>query len=86
MIRKRKKEKERGTKSSDRHSSDACVSLLQKKKFLESFSMGHGVTPAMAAGTDHLVVPANFLDKWFQKFQAKFRRDPDFLTRNATPV
>jgi len=55
-------------------------------QFLESFSTGHGVTPAMATGTDYLVVPANFLDKWFQKFQAKFRRDPDFLTRDAAPV
>jgi ribulose-phosphate 3-epimerase len=42
--------------------------------FLESF---HGVAP----GPDSLVVPANFLDRWFAKFLANFRRDPDFLTR-----
>ena len=45
--------------------------------FLESFNAG---TPA---GRDQLVVPANFLDRWFAKFQARFRRDPDFLTRDG---
>ena len=30
-----------------------------------------------------IVVDADVLDKWFIKFQDKFRRDPDFLTRRA---
>jgi hypothetical protein len=30
---------------------------------------------------DQLVVPSNCLDKWFVKFQHRFRTDPDFLTR-----
>lgn len=46
-------------------------------RFLESFSAGTVVGP------DQLVVPANFLDRWFVKFQNKFRCDPDFLTRDA---
>ena len=45
--------------------------------FLESFNAG------TAVGPDQLVVPANFLDRWFVKFQSKFRRDPDFLTRES---
>jgi len=35
---------------------------------------------------DNLVVPANCLDKWFAKFQSKFRRDPDYLTRQPNIV
>jgi len=43
-------------------------------RYLESF-----------ADSSQLVVPAKFLDAWFTKFQAKFRRDPHFLTRAARP-
>ena len=28
---------------------------------------------------DHLVLPTNCLEAWLDKFDAKFRRDPDFL-------
>ena len=48
--------------------------------FLESFNAGTQVGP------DQLVVPSNFLDRWFSKFQTKIRRDPDFLTREANKV
>ncbi|CAD7696175.1 unnamed protein product [Ostreobium quekettii] len=30
---------------------------------------------------NQVVVPANCFERWFTKFQEKFRRDPDFLTR-----
>ena len=30
-----------------------------------------------------MTVPMNVLDRWFTKFQHKFKRDPDFLTRAA---
>lgn len=30
---------------------------------------------------NQIVVPANLLDRWFIKFTEKFRKDPDFLTR-----
>lgn len=46
-------------------------------RFMESFS---GSNPVQTY-TDAIVVPSNCLDSWFTKFQAKFRRDPDFLTR-----
>ena len=45
-------------------------------RFMESFQ-----TVQMG---DQLVVPSNVLDKWFCKFQHRFRTDPDFLTRANT--
>ena len=50
-------------------------------RYLESFNQGGGHVAQIS--NDHLVVPANFLDRWFTKFQHKFRRDPDFLTRQT---
>lgn len=31
---------------------------------------------------DRLVLPTNCLEQWFAKFDAKFKRDPDFLLSN----
>uniref|UniRef100_A0A7S0UKF1 Hikeshi-like C-terminal domain-containing protein n=1 Tax=Polytomella parva TaxID=51329 RepID=A0A7S0UKF1_9CHLO len=42
-------------------------------RFLQSFQ-----TVQMG---DRIVAPANALDRWFVRFQEKFRKDPDFLTR-----
>ncbi|PNH05369.1 hypothetical protein TSOC_008376 [Tetrabaena socialis] len=42
-------------------------------RFLESFQ-----TQQMG---DMLAVPANALDRWFQRFTDKFKKDPNFLTR-----
>ncbi|GMH32587.1 hypothetical protein BSKO_00421 [Bryopsis sp. KO-2023] len=36
----------------------------------------------MQAG-DKVVVPANCFERWFTRFQEKYRRDPDFLTRGG---
>ena len=44
-------------------------------RYMESFQA------ATAISAEHMVVPMNVLDRWFIKFQDKFRRDPDFLTR-----
>ncbi|KAG2447454.1 hypothetical protein HYH02_007778 [Chlamydomonas schloesseri] len=44
-------------------------------RYLESFQ-----TQNMGS---HIVVPANALERWYTRFQDKFRRDPDFLTRNT---
>lgn len=30
-----------------------------------------------------MLVPANVMNLWLTKFQAKFKRDPDFLTRQV---
>ncbi|KAF5828444.1 hypothetical protein DUNSADRAFT_17594 [Dunaliella salina] len=43
-------------------------------RFMESFQK--------TAVGDHLVVPANALDRWFLRFQEKYRKDPDFLARD----
>lgn len=49
-------------------------------RFMESFQ--DTVTgQSVGRRADQLVVPTNCLDRWFSKFQAKFRRDPEFLTR-----
>lgn len=45
-------------------------------RFMESFQ-----TVQMG---DQLVVPSNVLDRWFTKFQHRFRSDPNFLTRATT--
>ena len=47
-------------------------------RFMESFS-------SKVAG-DQLVVPGNVIDRWFTRFQEKFRRDPDFLARQEMPI
>lgn len=44
-------------------------------RYMESFQA------ATAISAEHMVVPMNVLDRWFIKFQDKFKRDPDFLTR-----
>lgn len=46
--------------------------------FLKSFTSGNE--------TENLVVPKNVFDVWYDKFTSKFRRDPDFLTRNVNVV
>jgi hypothetical protein len=33
-----------------------------------------------------MMVPTNVMGRWLDKFTAKYRRDPDFLTRAADPV
>jgi hypothetical protein len=35
---------------------------------------------------DQLLVPANCIDRWFRKFSDRFRRDPDFLTREKAEL
>jgi protein Hikeshi len=47
-------------------------------RFMESFSS--------QSGGDQIIVPTNVLDRWFTRFQEKFRRDPDFLARQEMPV
>ena len=51
------------------HTCDAC-------SYMESFNAG-------TAGGDQLVLPSNVLERWFKRFEDKFRRDPDFLVRHG---
>ena len=44
-------------------------------RYMESFQATTQVSH------EYMTVPMNVLDRWFTKFQQKFRRDPDFLTR-----
>lgn len=46
-------------------------------RFMESFQQNVGTS------SEFMTVPMNVLDRWFTKFQHKFKRDPDFLTRAA---
>ena len=46
-------------------------------RYMESFQA------ATQINSEQMIVPMNILDRWFNKFQNKFRRDPDFLTRAA---
>ena len=43
-------------------------------KFLQSFDTG-------TAGPGNMVVPNNIFDRWLQRFESKFRRDPNFFLR-----
>ena len=63
----------------------ACVTLLPNCvvqaialnlfQFLQSFSSG--------SSQDSLAMPANLIDRWFTRFQEKFRKDPEFFMRHA---
>ena len=44
-------------------------------KFLQSFDSGTG-------GLGNMVVPTNIFDRWLQRFENKFRRDPNFFLRS----
>lgn len=46
-------------------------------RYMESFGSTDG---------DKITVPMNSLERWFEKFQHRFRRDPDFLTRQDMPT
>jgi len=37
-------------------------------------------------GSDKLLVPADVLDKWFNRISTRLRKDPDFLTRNKDVI
>lgn len=43
-------------------------------RFMQSFDTG-------AAGSSHMVVPCNIFDRWFKRFESRFRRDPNFFLR-----
>lgn len=35
---------------------------------------------------DRLLLPSNVLERWFKRFDEKFRRDPDFLMHHGEKV
>ena len=46
--------------------------------FLQSFDTG------AASSQQLMMVPLNIFERWYQRFEAKFRRDPNFFLRNKT--
>lgn len=44
-------------------------------QFMQSFDTG-------AAGAGNMVVPTNIFDRWFRRFENRFRRDPNFFLKN----
>jgi hypothetical protein len=43
--------------------------------YMQSFDTGTG-------GSGQLVVPNNVFDRWMKRFEARFRRDPNFFMKN----
>jgi hypothetical protein len=33
---------------------------------------------------EYLVIPSNFLDKWLEKFEQKYAKDPNFMLKTTT--
>jgi hypothetical protein len=44
-------------------------------RFMQSFDTG-------AAGAGQMVVPNNIFDRWFKRFENRFRRDPNFFLKS----
>lgn len=36
--------------------------------------------------TGHMVVPTNIFDRWFQRFENRFRRDPNFFLKTSDEI
>lgn len=47
-------------------------------RYMQSFDTG--------AAAQHLVVPNNIFDRWFQRFENRFRRDPNFFLKSDDDV
>lgn len=47
--------------------------------FMESFG-------GIQQSSNQLLVPTNCIEQWFDKFQRRFRKDPDFLSRERAEV
>ena len=45
-------------------------------KFMQSFDTGD-------SGTNMVSVPKNIFDRWFQRFQNRFQRDPNFFLKSS---
>ena len=48
-------------------------------RFMQSFQ-------CEGSSNDRMVVPVNILTRWFDKFQNRFRRDPNFLDRSRLDI
>lgn len=41
---------------------------------------------SLQVGSDQLLVPANILNRWYERLSNRLRKDPDFLTRQRDKV
>lgn len=64
-----------GTKLASRHEFAKRVGM-DLYRYMESFNAG-------TASGDQLILPSNVLERWFARFEDKFKRDPDFLVRRG---
>lgn len=46
--------------------------------FMQSFDTGAGI------GQQTMVVPTNIFERWYKRFEARFRRDPNFFLKSST--
>lgn len=75
----------------DELASRECASVASRLEFgrrvgLDLFRFAQSFAPAAdpaAAAAGAAVLPPGALDAWWRKFEAKFKRDPDFLLRAA---
>ena len=51
--------------------------------YLQGYAQPAAAAAAAAAGRaqEFLVMPANVLDRWMQRFEAKYKRDPNWLMK-----
>lgn len=46
-------------------------------RYMQSFDTGG------ASGSGQMIVPANIFDRWMQRFETRFRRDPNFFLKEG---
>lgn len=55
--------------------------IVAQKIALDLFTFMQSFDTGAAAAGNMMVVPKNIFDRWFQRFEARFRRDPNFMMR-----
>lgn len=52
---------------------------------LYNYMMSYNKSGLLVNGQDgeYIVIPSNFLDKWLQKFEAKYAKDPNFILKTT---
>jgi hypothetical protein len=53
---------------------------------LDLFNFMQSFGTVSQVGGDQLLVPANILNRWYERLSTRLRKDPDFLTRQRDKV
>lgn len=59
--------------------------FYERKAFAHKIAMDLFKYMASFSNSDNhqmMVIPTNLLDKWMQRFEAKYKRDPNFMMKN----